>query len=115
MAAPAADVGDRVCLKHNDRSAVARCHACRKPMCAECRVEHGGVSYCSTTCAERSAATGAQVMDMYQRDAARARAARRRNLIIMGVVLVLALVALGYVYSHPQVLHQLQQLVGQRK
>ncbi len=46
--------GSRFCLNHKDRSAVAQCHQCHKPVCAECLVDQDGGKFCSPPCAARN-------------------------------------------------------------
>jgi hypothetical protein len=38
------------CIHHPDRPATARCHSCHKPVCADCVVQNGANTFCSSTC-----------------------------------------------------------------
>jgi len=45
----------KTCLNHPDRTAVARCHTCHKPLCRECVVSTTEGSFCSRECASKAA------------------------------------------------------------
>ena len=41
------------CLNHVDRTAVARCKQCHKPLCSKCVIKKPGGIYCSEECFEK--------------------------------------------------------------
>jgi hypothetical protein len=41
------------CLNHREREAVAQCHQCHKPMCAECVMDDPLGKFCSPQCLAR--------------------------------------------------------------
>ena len=83
-----------VCLNHPNTHAVTRCATCSKPICQECIVKHGGVSYCSTLCRDNAVRTGAMVDDVQKRKGA----ANFKRFVIRFVQLLILLAVLGAAY-----------------
>jgi len=50
-----------VCLNHPDVPASFRCAVCGKPICSECAIKDGGMTYCSQECRADAIRTGAMV------------------------------------------------------
>jgi len=46
---------EKTCINHPDRSAVARCITCHKPLCQECTISTSAGKFCSRTCADKAA------------------------------------------------------------
>ena len=85
-----------VCLNHPDTPAVARCAVCRKPICADCVKESGGVKYCSKDCYDKAIRTGAMAENVLENKKKVVKSRNYKNAIVF--VIVVALAAGGFFY-----------------
>ena len=84
-------VAGQTCLNHPDRTAVARCVTCHKPLCQECTISTTEGKFCSRACASRAADFRANYMGPIQ---AKGGLVQRvvKPVIILVVVVVVALI-----------------------
>ncbi|MBP5638030.1 MAG: B-box zinc finger protein, partial [Victivallales bacterium] len=85
-----------VCLNHPDVPASFRCAVCGKPICSECAIKEGGLTYCSQKCRADAIRTGAMVDAV----AAKKNSGKLKRAIIrlIGLIILVAAVAGGYYY-----------------
>ena len=85
-----------VCLNHPDVPASFRCAVCGKPICSECAIKDGGMTYCSQECRADAIRTGAMV------DAVNAKKnagkARRAIIRLIWLIILVAAAVGGYYY-----------------
>jgi hypothetical protein len=101
-----------VCLNHPDRPATARCTVCFKPVCEECLIRDGAAGFCSQVCADNYGRTKGTVDAWHgqrQRDVARR---RRRTLVRLIVLLIIAIAAYLYFTRNPGKLDRLKDSAG---
>ncbi len=84
----------KVCPNHPETQAVTRCTTCFKPLCDDCRVEKGGLDFCSDQCATNHFTTNAYIEDGLEREKARKRRARIRRMILL---LLLMFLVFGFI------------------
>lgn len=79
------------CLNHPERTAVARCKQCHKPLCSKCAIKRSGGVFCSEECFENMGSFQNRVEDLD----ARKKGGALGPLIKKGVI---ALVVVGILY-----------------
>ncbi len=98
---PAVDLEGKVCPKHPQVQAVARCFGCFKPICEECLVVSNSLDFCSIKCAESHARTS-ETFDKFTEHERRQRLRRRiRSAITLVLLLIVGYVAIMYWINNP--------------
>lgn len=87
------DITDRVCIRHPQQPAVARCASCMKPVCKACIVQQEGHYYCSTKCADAVTAVAKQAAEAAATQQARRRKATIRLVTIIATAVVVVAVS----------------------
>lgn len=90
------DLKNSVCLNHPDVPASFRCAVCGKPICSDCAIKDGGMTYCSQQCRADAIRTGAMVSNVN----AHKNTGNTKRLIIklVWLIIIVALAAGGYYY-----------------
>jgi len=85
------------CVNHPGVEAVARCKACRKPVCATCVVTGPTGQFCSETCREKHEAYVKRARDLDRTSRRTGDLAKVRRLLIKLVILVVGVGALAWI------------------
>ena len=83
------------CLNHPERTAVARCKQCHKPLCSRCAIKKPGGVFCSEDCFENMGSFQNRVDDLEARKSGGGLGA----LLTKGAVLLVVLGVLYYVFA----------------
>lgn len=79
------------CINHVDRTAVARCKQCHKPLCEKCVQKMPGGVFCSDECYQNMAAFQNRVRELDQRKKPKANIGKWIQRAVMVVILAAAL------------------------
>ena len=85
-----------VCLNHPDVPASFRCAVCGKPICSECAIKDGGMTYCSQQCRADAIRTGAMVDAVTAKK--NAGKARRAIIRLIWLVILVAVAVAAYCF-----------------
>jgi hypothetical protein len=96
------NIMNSVCLRHQDRPAVARCKLCLKPICEECKTETKDGVFCGEECktkAETQKETVIQTDLQLQLDRQKQEGMWLKNLLSFAIPLG-GIVIVGYIAWH---------------
>ncbi|GAB4336803.1 MAG: hypothetical protein Kow0099_09920 [Candidatus Abyssubacteria bacterium] len=83
------------CINHPERTAVARCKQCHKPLCEKCVKKMPGGIYCSDECYQNMAAFQERVKKL---DAAKKSGLNVGRIITRAIVAIVLIAVLYYVF-----------------
>ncbi len=79
---------EATCYLHPEVAAVANCHRCGRPACAECIVRAEGTIFCSRTCADASRAIGQETRRRMEAARRASPAAWLLRVLLLGAIAV---------------------------
>ena len=102
-----------VCVNHPDVEAEFRCYSCRKPICADCVVQDGDLTFCSATCNANHKNTSGSVAEFMAADKKEKFKKKVRNIIILIILVGAGYAAYKYFSENPDKFEQLKQKAGE--